>query len=82
MNGALSVETPVFPTDGEDAFVPYIRMNIQSFMRWETKTNEVLRLHIIAWQGQWSQKRPVDLGKEQLAAVRMIVGVPDQQRFR
>ena len=79
MNGPLSVETPMFSTDGKNAFVPYIRMNIQALSPGESETHEVLRLHIITGQSQWSQKGFVHLGEEQLPAIWMIVGVPDQQ---
>ena len=78
VDGALAVEETLRGAKRENTLVPDIRVDIQAARTVEAKTDEIIRRNIVARRRQRDHKRDVIQGKEELAAVGMVVGVPEQ----
>src|SRR5436190_12114961 len=78
MHGALLVEEPLSAAKPEHPFVPDVRMDVESLTPVEAEADEALRRHVVTRRRERNIERTVVERKEQLAAVRVIVRVPQQ----
>ncbi len=82
MHRALLVEEALAAGEGEDAFVPDVRMDVEALRAGEAKADEALRRDVVAGQRQRHVERPLIERKEQLAAIGVVVGVPQDHAPR
>jgi hypothetical protein len=79
MDAALPVEEPSFVVERDDGAVPNVRMNVEATAAVAPERDELFRCHVIARQGQRNDKALFMKRIEQLAAVGMVIGAPDQR---
>ena len=79
MDAALAIQEFGVIVERNHGAVPYARMDIEAAAPVAAKGGEGPRRHVIAGQGQRDDKALAVQGIEQLAAVRVIVGAPDQR---
>ncbi len=60
----------------EDAFMPDVRVNVEAFAAIKCEADELLWRDVIRWQRKRHEKRFVLQRKEELAAIRVVVGMP------
>ena len=76
MHRALLVKKALCSGQAKHALVPDVRMNIQAATAVKPETDKVRRLDVVTGQCERHEKRFFIQRKKQLAAVRMVVGVP------
>src|SRR5664279_989322 len=79
---ALLVEESLRAGEAEDAFVPDVGMDVEALAAVEAKAYESLRRDVVAGQRQRHVERPPVERKEQLAAVGVVVRVPQHHAPR
>ena len=82
MNGSLFVEKTLFPLNGKHTVMPDSRMNVHALPATAVKADKILGSDIVSGSGEGNDKWPVVFRKKQLTAIRMIIGMPQQQFFR
>src|SRR5262245_5508896 len=78
VHGTLSVQEALRTAESEYTFVPDVGVNVESLSATEAEAHKTLRGHVIARERQRDIERPGVEREEELAAVGMIVCVPQQ----
>ena len=73
---ALFIVEPGPVRQREDAFVPDVRVDVEATTAVNVERDKVIQLHVVAGKCQWSDERRSIEREEQLAAVGVVVGVP------
>ncbi len=82
MHRALLVEEALRAADAEHAFVPDVRVDVEPLASIEAEADELLGPDAVAGKCKRYQERRLFEREKQLAAVRMVVGVPKQDARR
>jgi hypothetical protein len=78
VDSSLATEEAGLSAQRIDAVVPNVRVDIESRRAIEVEAAKIFRTHVVARWSQRYHERGSLFGKEQLASVGMIVGVPEQ----
>jgi hypothetical protein len=73
MHGALPIEESLRAARPKHAFVPYVRVNVESLVAAEPEADKLLRRDIIARERQRHVEGLVLKRKEQLTTIRVVV---------
>src|SRR6266481_4294737 len=82
MDGALLVEEALDPGDTEHAFVPDVRMQVESLAAVEAEAHEALRPDIVAGQRKRHDEGCRIEREKELPAVGMVIRVPEEDPLR
>src|SRR5215831_17911265 len=81
MHAPLAIEELCLVIERHDRSVPDVRVEIERAATVAPEGNEFLRRHIITGQGERNDEALAPEGMEQLAAVGVVIGAPDERAF-